>query len=87
MSFRTVKHLCGHEARYRLAGGRTLVEHHMHELESSPCTPCATAAALARRHIYLGADVRIVSLAATRIASASPADPLLRSAEVPLPNS
>ncbi|CAN5661815.1 hypothetical protein BH23GEM8_BH23GEM8_02950 [soil metagenome] len=87
MSFRTVKHLCGHEARYSLAGGRALVEHHVHELERSPCTPCAKFAALARGHIYLGTGVRIVSIAETSITDPAPVD--LRAAEdaeEPLPS-
>jgi hypothetical protein len=60
MTLYTVKHRCGHEARYRLAGARTLVGHHLHEMEQSPCTPCAHADSAARKHIYLGTGVRVV---------------------------
>jgi hypothetical protein len=87
MSFRTVRHLCGHEARYSLAGGRTLVEHHVHELERSPCTPCAKSAALARGHIYLGSGARIVSIAETLVSEAGSADPVTaRDPGEPLPS-
>jgi hypothetical protein len=61
MSYRAVRHLCGHDARYRLPGGRTLVEHHLHELERSPCTACARANQAARRHIYIGVGTPIVA--------------------------
>jgi hypothetical protein len=92
MSFRTVKHLCGHEACYSLAGGRALVEHHVHELERSPCTPCAKSAALARGHIYLGTGARIVPIAETPITDQAPADLMAadlmaaEDAEEPLPS-
>ena len=62
MRLHSVKHRCGHEARYRLGGSRTVVEHHLHELEQSPCTPCADAAASGREHIYLGRGARVVAL-------------------------
>lgn len=39
-----------------------MVEHHLHELERSPCTACATADMEQRRHIYLGLGARIVSM-------------------------
>lgn len=61
MRLHTVKHQCGHEGQYRLGGGRVLVGHHLHELERSPCTPCAERAAAGRQHIYLGAAVRVVA--------------------------
>jgi hypothetical protein len=86
MSFRSVKHLCGHEARYRLPGGRTLVEHHVHELERSPCTPCANSAVLARGHIYLGARARIVSLAGKPIIGPAPTDLPAPDGAAPLPS-
>jgi hypothetical protein len=60
MSFRTVRHLCGHDVRYRLSGSRSLGEHHLHELERSSCTPCVDAARAARRHIYLGPETRVI---------------------------
>ncbi|CAN5816752.1 hypothetical protein BH23GEM6_BH23GEM6_08270 [soil metagenome] len=62
MSFHIVKHLCGHEAQYRMTGGRTVVSHHIHELQQSPCTPCAEKGADGRRHIYLGRGTKIVAL-------------------------
>ncbi len=63
MSYRTVRHLCGHDARYRIPGSRSLVAHHLHELERSPCTPCADAKSAERRHIYLGVGTRIIAFA------------------------
>jgi|GEM_PF-4367108 len=68
MSFRIVKHLCGHEARYRVKGVRMVVEHHIHELEQSPCTPCAEQGSVLRRHIYLGRGARVISLPEQRVA-------------------
>jgi len=62
MSLLTVKHLCGHEGRYRLAGGSRMQEHHIHELQQSPCTPCAEKGAEGRRHIYIGRSTKIVGL-------------------------
>jgi hypothetical protein len=50
---RIVTHACGHQERYRL--DRRMLEHHLHELSSSPCTPCARTRAERRREIYLPA--------------------------------
>jgi hypothetical protein len=67
MSAHLVQHACGHEERYRVRGARTLVEHHLDELERSPCTPCAEAAAESRRHIYLGLGARVVRFPSDRV--------------------
>lgn len=50
---RIVTHACGHQEHYRIP--RRLLEHHLHELSGSPCTPCARTRTETQRDIYLPA--------------------------------